>query len=242
MWPTSDAAIEDAFNRGDILRTHVLRPTWHFVTSADARWLLAPTAPRVHVTNGAMYRLLELDGETLSRGADAMTRALRGGNQLIRTELKDVLDAARIPTVGGRDRSGQCLAYILISTLHREKMEGQTYWFADPTPPRPKPSPTAYLVSVYDEYAIGYKDQSPIGGAEYAERMTALGNALQNVIIIDGRIAGTWRRNVTKSAVRIELNPFRVLSDGERAAVGQAAERFGEFFGKTSEVSEPSAV
>src|SRR5690242_13553930 len=42
-----DAAVEQAVGDGSILRTHVLRPTWHFVTPADIRWMLALTAPRV---------------------------------------------------------------------------------------------------------------------------------------------------------------------------------------------------
>ena len=45
-----DAAIEQAVNDGSILRTHVLRPTWHFVTPADIRWMLALTAPRIKAT------------------------------------------------------------------------------------------------------------------------------------------------------------------------------------------------
>src|SRR6476659_56471 len=54
-----DADVEKAFNDGAVLRTHLLRPTWHFVTPADIRWLLALTAPRVHAANGLMYRRLE---------------------------------------------------------------------------------------------------------------------------------------------------------------------------------------
>ena len=41
-----DVDVERAFNEGSILRTHVMRPTWHFVTPADIRWLLALTAPQ----------------------------------------------------------------------------------------------------------------------------------------------------------------------------------------------------
>jgi len=41
----NEADIDQAINNGDILRTHLLRPTWHFVTPADIRWLLALTAP-----------------------------------------------------------------------------------------------------------------------------------------------------------------------------------------------------
>ena len=49
--PTTDAQIEKSLNEGEILRTHVLRPTWHFVTPEDIRWLLALTSPRLHARN-----------------------------------------------------------------------------------------------------------------------------------------------------------------------------------------------
>src|SRR5438309_721897 len=54
----SDAGIEQAFMDGTILRTHVLRPTWHFVAPADIRWLLALTGPRVHQASAYYYRTL----------------------------------------------------------------------------------------------------------------------------------------------------------------------------------------
>ena len=53
---TSDGAVERAFSEGRILRTHVMRPTWHFVSPDDIHWLLELTAPRVHATNAYMYR------------------------------------------------------------------------------------------------------------------------------------------------------------------------------------------
>src|SRR4051812_28765444 len=43
----TDAEIEQAFTDGKILRTHVMRPTWHFVHPEDIRWMLMLTAPRV---------------------------------------------------------------------------------------------------------------------------------------------------------------------------------------------------
>lgn len=47
------ADLAAAVDRGEILRTHVLRPTWHFLAPADARWLLGLTAPHIHRTNKA---------------------------------------------------------------------------------------------------------------------------------------------------------------------------------------------
>src|SRR5262245_7316798 len=38
-------SVERAFAGGEVLRTHVMRPTWHFVARADIRWLQALTAP-----------------------------------------------------------------------------------------------------------------------------------------------------------------------------------------------------
>lgn len=45
MRSTGDAALEDEFARGAILRTHMLRPTWHFVLPEDIRWMQALTSP-----------------------------------------------------------------------------------------------------------------------------------------------------------------------------------------------------
>lgn len=38
---------EDAFNRGEIIRTHLMRPTWHLVSADDIHWLLELTAPKI---------------------------------------------------------------------------------------------------------------------------------------------------------------------------------------------------
>ena len=78
MGDATDAAMDKAFNEGTILRTHLMRPTWHFVTPADIRWLLMLTAPRVHAANAHMYRSLELDEVTLRKSNGIMEKALRG--------------------------------------------------------------------------------------------------------------------------------------------------------------------
>lgn len=96
-----DAGIEAAFTAGEILRTHLLRPTWHFVTPADVRWLLALTAPRVHVANAHMVRKLELDEGTFRRSNEALVRALQGGRQCTRQELRQALEAAGIAAGDG---------------------------------------------------------------------------------------------------------------------------------------------
>jgi hypothetical protein len=92
--------IEQAFTDGAILRTHAMRPTWHFVSPADIRWLLALTAPRVHAANANWYRKLELDDATVRRCNETLANALQGGKQLTRDELASALQQAGIVTEG----------------------------------------------------------------------------------------------------------------------------------------------
>lgn len=92
----TDTKVEQAFAEGAFLRTHVMRPTWHFVMPADIRWLLELTAPRVNAFNAFMYRKLELDDDTFKRSSAALTKALQGGKQLTRRQLATVLGQAGI--------------------------------------------------------------------------------------------------------------------------------------------------
>ena len=75
-----DEDVEDAFSQGEILRTHVLRPTWHFVTADDIKWILQLSAPRVHAANAYYYRQSGLDAKVIARSCAMMARVLEGGN------------------------------------------------------------------------------------------------------------------------------------------------------------------
>ena len=110
-WGLGEADLEQAFAEGSILRTHVMRPTWHFVTPADIRWMLTLTAPRVHGLNAYYYRKLELDEAVFTRSSTALEKALAGGKQLLRSELAAALQRAGI--AGAADDRLR-LAYILM--------------------------------------------------------------------------------------------------------------------------------
>ena len=106
---TTDAAVDEAFNAGRILRTHVMRPTWHFVSPADIRWMLELTAPRVHAANAFMYRQLELDEVIRQKSYRVLEKALQGNKHLTRAELASALETAGINTEGLR------LGYFMMS-------------------------------------------------------------------------------------------------------------------------------
>jgi hypothetical protein len=296
----TDSEIETAFNIGAILRTHVMRPTWHFVAPPDLRSLLALTAPRVHATNAHMYRRLELDQGLLSRCRAVFTKALRDKNYLTRSELAKQLAENRIRASGQRlaylimhaelealicsgPRRGKQFTYALLDErvprsqklrreealarwafryfashgpaqlkdfvwwsglsaeagqrglelaspqLARELIEGNAYWYSPRSRTVTPKTPTALLLSIYDEYTIAYRDRSALGGERYIERLLSMGNALTSVLILDGKLVGTWKRVLKRGRVEITTNPFRRLRKDEHAAVKAAAARYGAF-------------
>ena len=103
------ADVHRAYSEGAILRTHIMRPTWHFVAPADIRWIQELTGPRVQAGNAGRYRQLELDAATLRASQRIIERALRAGTRLTRTELAHVLNAK------GIDATGQRLAYMVMN-------------------------------------------------------------------------------------------------------------------------------
>jgi len=90
--------IEKAVADGSIIRLHVLRPTWHFVSPSDVRWMLDLTAPRIYAASASQNRLLQLDSAIFKRSNDALAKALGDAGQLPRAELKAVLENAGIKT------------------------------------------------------------------------------------------------------------------------------------------------
>lgn len=102
-----DHAVEKELNAGRILRTHLLRPTWHFVTAQDIRWLLQLTAPRVHAASAFMYRQEQLDTKLFQRCIKILIEILEGNKQLTRDAIAVELGKRKIIASGHR------LSYIM---------------------------------------------------------------------------------------------------------------------------------
>lgn len=90
--------IDEAFDDGKILRTHVLRPTWHFVLPEDIRWMVGLTEPRISAFSAKHFRDLGLDKSVLSRSNKIIVKALGQGKHLTKKELGIALQKARIDT------------------------------------------------------------------------------------------------------------------------------------------------
>jgi len=294
----TDTAIEKAFNEGKILRTHVMRPTWHFVAPKDIRWLLALTAHRVHRFNGYYYRRSGLDKTIFQKSNEVIRKALQGGKQLTRSELNIKLREAKIPTenlglsytimqaeldgiiVSGPRRSKQ-FTYMLLdervpmskqltseealaeltkryfqshgpaqiqdfswwsgltttdakkgiamlgTKLIKEEKEGKTYWFMKKE--ALKPTETVFLIPGFDEFFIAYTDRSDSLDKKYAKELNQGGGMVSGAVIVNGKIAGGWRRSFEKKSVAVTIKLFEPISPSQRDKVENQAKRFSTF-------------
>ena len=269
-------AIEKAYNEGKILRTHLMRPTWHFVTPDDIRWLLQLTAPRVNTKAGPYYRKFELDTAIFKRSNKALTKALRGGRHLPRRVLKAVLNEAGVAVDDGVRLAhvllraeldglicsgpmiGKQITYALLEervpatkpldpdealaqltrrfiTSHGPATLQDFVWWSGLTvadakrgialidPPlrvtqrAPKPKHTAHFLPAFDEYLVAYKDREQ--------------GMLGPAVIVDGRIAGAWKRTYDNNTVTIVFSPSKTLNKSDRVAIATAADRYAAFVG-----------
>lgn len=115
------ARLTAAVDAGEILRTHVLRPTWHFVAPADARWLLQLTAPRVQRINAPYLRRNNLDDATLNRAFAIIEAELAGARHRSRAQLQQRLALA------GLEFGGMAMGLVMMEAeLRRLVISGET--------------------------------------------------------------------------------------------------------------------
>lgn len=104
----TEADLDSLYDVGGILRTHVLRPTWHFIHPGDVVWLQELTAPRVKAQLAHYDRVLDVDDTLLARSRAALEKSLRDHTYRTRHELSAVFERAGIPA------SGQRLGHLLM--------------------------------------------------------------------------------------------------------------------------------
>lgn len=95
---STESLIEDALDQGTIIRTHLLRPTWHLVAAVDIYWLLDLTAPHINRLIAGANRKLELDEAIFKKSNTIIENALTGNSYLTREELMNRLQLAGIRT------------------------------------------------------------------------------------------------------------------------------------------------
>jgi hypothetical protein len=74
----TEAGVLAAIAAGDIVRTHVLRPTWHYLAATDLRWLLRLTSPKIESGMGARHRQLGLLEPRVAAALEVLAARLDG--------------------------------------------------------------------------------------------------------------------------------------------------------------------
>jgi hypothetical protein len=123
----------------------------------------------------------------------------------------------------GIDLAGAFVERVTIADTH--------YWrAADRGVPRKAPS--AHLLPNYDEYFIGFRDRSAIGARIGNTAPVMVTNALvPHIMIVDGQLVGTWKREVVKDTVVVAIRQLTRLTRLEQDRVAAAAERYARFLG-----------
>lgn len=298
----TEADVDKALAAGTIIRTHVMRPTWHFVAPKDLRWMLDLTAARVKQVMGTNNRKLGLDAKLFAKANKVLVKALEGNKQLIRSELTAVLQKAKISTDENRfshimimaeleqlvcsgGKRGKQFTYALLDEripatkavtrdealaalaeryfnshgpatvadfawwsgltladsrnglemvkkkLANEEVDGNSYWYLNEGETKYKMH--TCLLPAYDEYVVAYKDRS----AAVADHPKLTRNALfNNIILVNGKVSGTWKRSFKKDMVSIELQPFEPYTKTQQQAIAKAAKHYAAFHNKKLEL------
>ncbi len=132
--------IDAAINSAEIIRTHVLRPTWHFVAAGDIYWMVQLTAPRIIASMKGRNKQLELTDKIYKKSFTVIGKVLRDDNHLTRKELVSELNKAKIAT--NENRSSHILFHAeLEGIICSGKMKGRqtTYALLEERIPKPKP-------------------------------------------------------------------------------------------------------
>lgn len=90
--------VEEALNTGKIIRTHILRPTWHFVSCEDIHWMFDLSIPRLKPTYLSYCKMLGADDSVISRGVSMVEKSLSGGKHLTKQEIGTILQKEKITT------------------------------------------------------------------------------------------------------------------------------------------------
>ncbi len=303
---TDEKTIDNAINNAEIIRTHILRPTWHFVAAEDIHWMLELTAPQIKtlVINGC--RKLGIDDPTLHRCHTIIEKLLVGNNHLTREEIMNELAKSKIATdplsashimmdaelegiVCNGNMRGKQFTYALLDervkktksfakeealaqlakkyftshgpatlqdfawwsglsvgnskkALESIKLEMESfvfeageYWFYGDAS-NVKRQKMVHLLPSFDEFLISYKNRTASILLEHQPKAFTRNGIFNPVILVDGKVEGSWKRTIKKETVLIELNPFIEFDEKLMQKIIKVSEVYENFLGKKSEI------
>ena len=303
----SDRLIESAINNADIIRIHVLRPTWHFVSADDVYWILKLTSSKLKTALKGRHKSMGLSKAIITKSNNLIENAFTRSPVLTRDEIAKELHSAKIKTDNNR------LSHILFSaemdgiicsgpvkdnkqtysllgervphkkellkdesvaelvrryftsrypatiedfvwwsnltlteTRHAlddvkseffaDTIGSVKYWFPNSFNGIPGVNRSVHLLPAFDEFLISYRDRSSSLSLINKRNAVSDNGIFWPLIVIDGQVAGIWKRTIEKNKVVIETDFFRHTASSVKKLVENKAMIFGKFLNKETEV------
>ena len=112
------------------------------------------------------------------------------------------------------------------------KVNDNSYWMWDDALLSVEKPRATYLLPCFDQYLVGYKDRSAAVEAKFTQQIFGASNGIfASVLLINGKVGGTWKRSFYKNEVIIEIKPFKKLKQTEKAGILKVAKRYSNFTG-----------
>ncbi|HEX6709762.1 MAG TPA: winged helix DNA-binding domain-containing protein [Rubrobacter sp.] len=116
--------------------------------------------------------------------------------------------------------------------LSSEAIDGREYWMKSDAPDHiAYDNSSVALLPGFDEYLISYRDRSALLAEEHVSKVVPGRNGVfRPVVVVGGRVVGTWKRRLKKNSVDLTLSPFTNLGDSQQRAI-EAAKSYSDFVG-----------
>lgn len=120
--------------------------------------------------------------------------------------------------------------------FENEIVAGKTFWFSKSKTKLDRPA--ALALPGFDEYLLGYQNRSAVLDPKHASKICPGGNGVFfPTIVLNGKVAGTWKREIRKDVVRISATLFAAATQAEKRAFAEAAERYASYLGMRSSLT-----
>jgi hypothetical protein len=303
----TEKIVDSAIDKGEILRIHVLRPTWHFVSADDIYWMLQLSAPKVKSSLKSRHNQLELTESVIVKTSSIIEKTLskeicltrdelahefqkaglrtdenRLSHILFRSELDGIICSGpiknnkltyallreRVPVrkelskdeslaeLAKRYFNSRCPATVkdfiwwsnltireariavdLIKSDFIQEITGSSKYiipnsFSEPA----NHKSSVHLLPAYDELLISYRDRSSSLSEVDNKRTVSENGIFYPAIVINGQVAGLWKRKTKKDKVKVELHFFHKANSSTIKHIEDKANRFGRFLSKEVEL------
>ncbi len=121
--------------------------------------------------------------------------------------------------------------------LDGTSVDGDTPWYSAPVPAPHADTGGAFLIPMYDELGVGYRDLRMV-----MVRQPPLKGLMSRPLVIDGGCVGSWKRTLARSAVAVQATLFTTLGRSELRKLEEVVERFGRFVGLPATLETEQAV